>query len=420
MGGGSAPGPQAGLSDPSAIDDGTLPRIGSPTPGAIGLGGKGGAGRRPRARRSAQSVVSFALHNLGQPVGDGECFTLADRALRNAGAKSAADYGPVVPDGDYVWGTPVSLSSLRPGDIVQFRDYSCRVETEIESSTETRDRRARRGAPAPHRHRRAGRSGRRGHGAGAEHPAGGAGRADVAALPEHASPRPPAGRRRSRFVARSGCTRRRRADELWNWPTRIPITASLTVSEMPGFGRRVALAFAKATFNIADGKAELETQAPQELLLADTPTPLGDLPRDDLPRGDSVFEVVLLGQAHAPGRPAVPAACACRWRSAARGANCWSAGIGGGCRLARRDPGRARAVHRDAADLGARLWRHHRRRDRPRVVRRSLRRAQSGRPRLGPGTGRRGAVPAPEVARGLPALRPGAPAPERGASGQLP
>jgi hypothetical protein len=33
----------------------------------------------------------------------------------------------------------------------------------------------------------------------------------------------------------------------------------------------------------------------------DTPTPLGDLPRDDLPRADSVFEVVLLGQAHAPG-----------------------------------------------------------------------------------------------------------------------
>ena len=137
MGGGSAPGPQAGLSDPRAIDDGTLPRIGSPAPGAIGLGGKGGAAKAKGAS-IGESVVSFALHNLGQRVGDGECFTLADRALRNAGAKSAADYGPVVPDGDYVWGTPVNLSSLRPGDIVQFRDYSCRVETEVESSTETR------------------------------------------------------------------------------------------------------------------------------------------------------------------------------------------------------------------------------------------------------------------------------------------
>lgn len=80
-----------------------------------------------------------------------------------------------------------------------------------------------------------------------------------------------------------------------------PLPATLAVSEMPGFGRRVATAVAKATFNIAGGKAELETQAPLELLPKDTPTPLGDLPRDDLPRCDPVFEVVLFGQARAPG-----------------------------------------------------------------------------------------------------------------------
>ena len=85
-----------------------------------------------------------------------------------------------------------------------------------------------------------------------------------------------------------------------------PVPASLNVSEMPGFGRRVAMAVAKATFNIAGGKAELETQAPLELLANDTPTALGDLPRDDLPRCDSVFEVVLLGQAHAPGGAPCP------------------------------------------------------------------------------------------------------------------
>jgi hypothetical protein len=137
MGGGSAPGPQAGLSDPGAIDDGTLPRMGSPTPGAVGLGGKGGSSK-PTGAAIAAGVVGYATGNLGQRVGDGECFTLADRALRNAGAKSAADYGPVVPDGDYVWGTQVSLSNLRPGDIIQFRDYSCRIATEIDSPTETR------------------------------------------------------------------------------------------------------------------------------------------------------------------------------------------------------------------------------------------------------------------------------------------
>lgn len=80
-----------------------------------------------------------------------------------------------------------------------------------------------------------------------------------------------------------------------------PVPATLTVSEMPGFSRRIAMAVAKATFNVGSGKAELETQAPMEILLKDTPTPLGDLPRDDLPRCDPVFEVILLGQARAPG-----------------------------------------------------------------------------------------------------------------------
>jgi hypothetical protein len=135
MGGGFAPGSRTASAGEGAIDDGTLPRIGSPVPGAIGLGGKGGG---TKGASIGESVASYATRSLGQRVGDGECFALADRALRNAGAKSAADYGPVVPDGDYVWGTQVSLSGLRPGDVVQFRDYSCRIATEIDSPTETR------------------------------------------------------------------------------------------------------------------------------------------------------------------------------------------------------------------------------------------------------------------------------------------
>ena len=62
---------------------------------------------------------------------DGECFTLADNALRNAGARSAADYGAVTPDADYQWGTSVSLSDLRPGDVIQFRSY--RYDREVET-----------------------------------------------------------------------------------------------------------------------------------------------------------------------------------------------------------------------------------------------------------------------------------------------
>ena len=109
----------------------------SPAPGAIGLGAKGGDQKTPGAS-IAESVVSFASRSLGQRVGDGECFALADRALRNAGAKSAAAFGPVVPDGDYVWGSEVSLANLRPGDIIQFRDYTCRIVTVTETASEER------------------------------------------------------------------------------------------------------------------------------------------------------------------------------------------------------------------------------------------------------------------------------------------
>ncbi len=124
MGGGLAPGSRTALAGEGAIDDGTLPRIGTPTPGAIGLDAKS---TKPKARPSIpESVVSFATQNMGQRVGDGECFALADLALRSAGAKSAANYGTVVPDADYVWGTEVSLAGLKPGDIVQFRDYRYR------------------------------------------------------------------------------------------------------------------------------------------------------------------------------------------------------------------------------------------------------------------------------------------------------
>ena len=122
MGNGSRPGPSDPLGNPIAVDDGTLSRIGAPSPTPIGLDAKGGAAKGGGAS-IAEQVVGFARRRSGDRVGDGECFALADRALRGAGAKSAADFGSVTPDANYVWGRSVSLSDLRPGDIVQFRDY---------------------------------------------------------------------------------------------------------------------------------------------------------------------------------------------------------------------------------------------------------------------------------------------------------
>jgi hypothetical protein len=73
--------------------------------------------------RLGAKVVAFARAHLDKKVGDGECFALADKALRHAGAKSASDYGEITDDADYAWGDPIALEDVAPGDILQFRDF---------------------------------------------------------------------------------------------------------------------------------------------------------------------------------------------------------------------------------------------------------------------------------------------------------
>ena len=137
MGNGTRPGPIGGESDPHHVDEGTLSRIGSPAPGAIGLDAKGGTAKGSSASIPEQ-ILSFARRRRGERVGDGECFALADTALRGAGAKSAADYGTVSPDADYVWGQSVTLANLQPGDVVQFRGYRYDREVVTEETNGTR------------------------------------------------------------------------------------------------------------------------------------------------------------------------------------------------------------------------------------------------------------------------------------------
>jgi hypothetical protein len=118
------------------IDEGTLSRIGSPEPGPIGLDSKGGTAKQSRASM-ADRIVGYASRKRGERDGDGECYTLVNRALRAADARTAADYGPVSPDADYIWGTSVALADLRPGDIIQFRDYTYERVTVIDDDSGT-------------------------------------------------------------------------------------------------------------------------------------------------------------------------------------------------------------------------------------------------------------------------------------------
>ncbi len=61
------------------------------------------------------AVVSFAMANLGTQVGDGQCWTLVDQALKAAGADTSGDAA-------YVWGNPIGLDALAPGDVLQFEN----------------------------------------------------------------------------------------------------------------------------------------------------------------------------------------------------------------------------------------------------------------------------------------------------------
>jgi CHAP domain len=135
---GNTPGPTGAPDKAIKIDAGTLVRTKSSIPGPIGLQAKQGTAKTTSVSVGEQ-IVAYARANLGQSVGDGQCFALADQALRNAGAKSAADFAPhhrVGPHDDYEWGTRVRhVSELQPGDIIQFRSYRFeRKTTEADGS----------------------------------------------------------------------------------------------------------------------------------------------------------------------------------------------------------------------------------------------------------------------------------------------
>jgi hypothetical protein len=131
MGDGHAPGSAREFGHALDIDDGTSPRTEILTPGPIGLDAPSGGGSSSTGL--ADRILGYARRQRGNRVGNGECFTYADQAMAAAGARSAADYGTVTPNADYVWGTSVSLSNLQPGDVVQMRDYRYDREIVVEN-----------------------------------------------------------------------------------------------------------------------------------------------------------------------------------------------------------------------------------------------------------------------------------------------
>lgn len=94
---------------------------------------------------------------------------------------------------------------------------------------------------------------------------------------------------------------------------RTPIPARLFIAELGEDEPRIGTLIAKVTFRIDAGSPVLDQDSPFPVFDQDEETPLGLLPRDDLPRFTDDFEVLVLGCAHAPRGTAVQAqAVSCR------------------------------------------------------------------------------------------------------------
>ncbi len=89
--------------------------------------------------------------------------------------------------------------------------------------------------------------------------------------------------------------------------TPVPVSILIAEKSEPEDARLV-VGIAKATFTVDEsGKVTLDRNNPLAILSADVETPLGVLPKDDVPRLDPVFEVMVMGHAYAPRAKPTPA-----------------------------------------------------------------------------------------------------------------
>jgi hypothetical protein len=77
----------------------------------------------------AQKVHAYASGRFGQQVGRGDCYDLADHALKHAGAKSAPNFGKITKNANYIWGKEIKLIDARSGDILQLRKHKIKIIT---------------------------------------------------------------------------------------------------------------------------------------------------------------------------------------------------------------------------------------------------------------------------------------------------
>jgi hypothetical protein len=86
-----------------------------------------------QALSTNQKIVNWGRGNLGTKIGRGECWDLGEEALKQAGAYTSNDLGPVKPNSNYVWGDLIKdVKGVEPGDILQIRDHVVKTLTVTE------------------------------------------------------------------------------------------------------------------------------------------------------------------------------------------------------------------------------------------------------------------------------------------------
>ena len=74
----------------------------------------------PATAQQGARLVTYLNDRVAMTIGNGECWTAADSAIREIGAAR--------PGSDlYVWGSVVQQANLQPGDILQFSQFTVTV-----------------------------------------------------------------------------------------------------------------------------------------------------------------------------------------------------------------------------------------------------------------------------------------------------
>ena len=130
----SVPPPLPPPSPGTARADATDPAIGcvSAVPDELPPGGD-------RVSILEARVLAFSRAHIGRVLGSGQCAELAEQALLSSGARTFTDYAEMTAGDDYVWGSPVDVAEARPGDVLQFRNFTASISTRTARGTMSDD-----------------------------------------------------------------------------------------------------------------------------------------------------------------------------------------------------------------------------------------------------------------------------------------